>query len=177
MCDQSDKDNDYTTVGEHIQSSRKVGSFQLHEDLTDVEDYAIVYSKTRDSDGITNANFRLIVEQLEEKNADYSIQSFNHWGVGWYENISVHPKSLHLIQDALDHIEDNIILDEEQVGQCDQCNEHFDVHDSAHGSFCGSFCESDFYKKPCKECGWSFDIRDIDEKKDEEGEYTCEDCL
>ena len=177
MCDQSDKDNEYTTVKEHIEDSREAGSFQLHEDLTDVEDHVIVCTKNRDSDGIAIANFRILKETLDEKEADYSIQGYNHWGIGWYETLSVHPKSLHHIQTMLDHIKDNIILDEGQVGQCEQCNDFFDVHDSDHEPFCGSFCESDFYNKPCKECGWSFDIRDVDEKCDEEGQYTCGDCV
>lgn len=177
MNDQKDKDNEYATVREHIDSAREEGSFHLHQDLTDVEDYVIIYSKTRDSGGITNANFRILKEELDAKDADYSIQSYNHWGVGWYEQISVHPKSLHHVKSMLDHIEDNIILEESSVCKCEQCGEDFDVHDSAHEPFCGSFCESNFYQKPCKECGWGFDIRDVDEKKDEDGNYTCEDCL
>lgn len=165
------------TVKEHIDLSRARGSFILHEDLSEEEDYIIVYSRTRDSGGITNCNFRLIKEALDEANAVYAALSYNHFACGWYENIAVHPDHMPVVQDMIDGLEDYPIISEEEVGRCLQCEEDYDTHDSANEPFCGSFCESNYYKKPCKECGWGFDIRDVDEKKDEEGEYTCEDCV
>ena len=119
--------------------------------IIQIEDYIIVYSRTRDSGGITNCNFRLIKEALAEANAVYAVLSYNHFACGWYEDIAVHPDHMPVVQDMID---DQIIHDysaypiisEEEVARCLQCEEDYDTHDSANEPFCGSFCESDYYQ-------------------------------
>lgn len=174
--------NSSNTVKDFIESSRRklYGSFHLHDSSLEDEcsDWICTVSITRDDTGIPRINFRLLVEELDKhEGAEYRVDEFNHFLCGWYRTLIVSPKSMHIIQPLLDKIEnEHPVLDEEQLGICPQCDEGFDNHDSANQPYCSSWCEGEHHHKPCAECGWSFDVRDVDGSPQDEG-LVCEDCV
>ncbi len=56
---------------------------------TRFDDYYILYSRNRNSDTITESNWRSIIKYLDKQCAHYRIERFSHWLCGWIEQILI----------------------------------------------------------------------------------------
>ena len=56
---------------------------------TSFDDYYILYSRNRNSDTITESNWRSIIKYLDKQRAHYRIERFSHWLCGWIEQILI----------------------------------------------------------------------------------------
>ena len=52
-------------------------------------EYFVLYTQNRDSGILEQSNFRCIEKYLKAKKAVYEKVSFNHWAVGWIEQILI----------------------------------------------------------------------------------------
>ena len=79
--------------------------------------WLVVVGQHRDSDVLERSNFQVAQERLEKVNPDcYTIESENHWAVGWVEHLLVDPTNAAAIQEAeamREAIEKYPILDED----------------------------------------------------------------
>jgi hypothetical protein len=81
------------------------------------EDYYVVYSKSRDSDLLTQSNFDAILKEHGDKEG-VEVNRASHWGVGWVEFIMVRKDAPRGVIEALDNdicylAEDYPVLDED----------------------------------------------------------------
>jgi hypothetical protein len=79
------------------------------------EDYFVVYSKSRDSDLLTQSNFDAILKEHGDKEG-VEVNRASHWAVGWVEFIMVRKDAPRDVIEALDndicYLEDYPVLDE-----------------------------------------------------------------
>ena len=184
--------SELTTVREMARMWNQAIPIFLSEDEDGIEDWVCI-STQQDEDrcsGHVRANYRLLkelcdevcdenedVEEPEGWDGEYHILNLQ-WLGGWIKALVVPPIALEHeeLKNALSLIQDGGCVDEEAVHTCDECGKTFDKHDSANLPFCSDWCESEFYRRPCHDCGWSFDIRDVDGDVTDE-KHTCEDCV
>lgn len=62
-------------------------------DVSEIKDWFIVLSKTRDSGILAQSNFTVALELLGGESDTARVCRFGHWGVGWLELILVAPNS------------------------------------------------------------------------------------
>ena len=56
---------------------------------TRLDDYFVLITRNRDSGVLEESNWRSIIKHLKKVKAHYKIVSFNHWAVGWIEEILI----------------------------------------------------------------------------------------
>ena len=100
-------------------------------------EWLVVYSMNRDSGAVQAINFDTMCAQF----AEYEVLNFGHWACGWVEYLIIPPGGAdealaHKLHDKLDAYP---ILDEERLGSCRHCGEHFDYHDN-DGEHCSTWC-------------------------------------
>lgn len=54
------------------------------------DDYYVVYSKTRDSEILTEVNFQVALERLGGESDTVRVVRIGHWACGWIEHLMVH---------------------------------------------------------------------------------------
>ncbi len=75
---------------EVIEEFNKLTDFSYHGELPLGETWGITFSRHRDSDVLENSNFEVISDDLMEKFPDdCQVENFNHWAVGWVDNLCV----------------------------------------------------------------------------------------
>jgi hypothetical protein len=109
---------------------------QLHDDLNrsgnpcaywgEHGDWLVAMGRNRDSDILTNCNWDVFVEMLDGLGGDedtYTIESENHWAVGWVEYVLINPAR----QDAIDmanqvnsDLEDYPVLDDDAFSAAEE---------------------------------------------------------
>ena len=183
--------SEFTTVKEMARMWNQSIPIFLSEDEEGIEDWVCIATQ-QDEDrcsGYARANYRLLkelcgevceahedVEEPEGWDGEYHILNLQ-WLGGWIKALVVPPIALENeeLKNALSLIQDGGCVEDEAVLTCEECNQSFDTHDSDRLPFCSDWCEGEFYRRPCKDCGWSFDIRDVDgDTRDKE--HTCKDC-
>lgn len=131
------------TVLEHVNASRDAGGFALRDERCDeggeLAGHLIVYTRTRDSDGVENANFSALRRALPE----WEILGFNHFLCGWYELLVVPPTAREAAEGLLARLEDHPLLDEDAVAFCKRCEVVFEIEstDTEDEEFCSRWCE------------------------------------
>lgn len=91
----------------------------------ELDDWAIVYSRTRDSSCLDNSNFDAALTALGGESDTVQIHSFNHWAVGWIEHIFVDPASkekMEIAESIQSQLSDYPVLNEE-----DWCEREFNL--------------------------------------------------
>lgn len=90
--------------------------------------WLVVMGRNRDSDVLTNSNWDVACEMLDERNSeDVYIASFGHWACGWIEYLCVAQgtKAEEIGQEIVDRIESYPVLDEEAFSEA----EHEEAND------------------------------------------------
>ena len=83
-------------------------------------EYYTVYTKTRDSDYISESNFRIILSRLGGESDTVRIAESSHWLCGWIEIILIHKsntQALSIAEGLLAEIDEYPILDEDDASQ------------------------------------------------------------
>jgi hypothetical protein len=76
----------------------------------DYSSYYIIYGHHRDSDIFQESNYQSIKAYLEDNNVPYIDCSFNHWLVGWIEQLLIHENDyIDENKDHIDHIEKSLL--------------------------------------------------------------------
>jgi len=90
----------------------------------DYSDHYIIYSRTRDSEALTKANYETTKTTLEENNIDYIEPTFNHWACGWISAIMIHQSNKDALTIATNKIHEPLqeypLLDEDLYYQYEQ---------------------------------------------------------
>ena len=74
---------------------------------TNYSEYYLVCGHHRDSDYAQQSNFIVATQRLGgESEPDVIIARFNHWAVGWVENLMVHEKAEEKVMVATDIVND-----------------------------------------------------------------------
>ena len=184
--------SELTTVREMANLWNQAIPIFLSEDEKGIEDWLCIATQLDEDQcsGYARANYRILcelcsevcdahedVEVAEGWDGDYNVLNLQ-WLGGWIKALVVPPIALENeeLKNALALIQEGGCIEEEAVYVCEKCEQSFDTHDSANLPFCSDWCESEFYRKPCDCCGWTFDIRDVDGDPADET-HTCEDCV
>lgn len=86
----------------------------------DYSGYYIVASTHRDADDIVSSNFSSIKKTLDDKEIVYIDIRFNHWVVGWIEQLMIHEGDdigLSVAEELNVSIEDYPILDDDDYNE------------------------------------------------------------
>ena len=123
-------------IPEHLEKwKRPQSDFALHTDTELTENY-VVFVRSRDSDLLTNCNWDTFIHDFNQHeilgcdycdndlgNESYQIHRFNHWAVGWIEEIHIHQDHYELLRIA-DFLKGEYlihpVLDEEEFSQREQ---------------------------------------------------------
>lgn len=65
--------------------------FDRHIHVEEIENFAIVAFRSRDSNILEECNFTEILKSLGGESEQVQVHRFGHWGCGWFEQILVHP--------------------------------------------------------------------------------------
>ena len=85
-------------------------------------DILTVVTRTRDSDLLTESNWKVAIEKLGGESEDVSIWRFGHWACGWWEALCVReggPKE-EVAREIHQSIKDYPILDEDHFSEMEQ---------------------------------------------------------
>ena len=82
---------DYQKLAEQaVKETADTPDFAYSGDTPIGETWAFTFSQHRDSNNLQKSNFKVISEDLLERFPDdVKIESFNHWAVGWIEQLEV----------------------------------------------------------------------------------------
>lgn len=86
----------------------------------DYSDHYVVYPTFRDADLVQQSNYETIKKVFDQKDIKYIIVRFNHWLVGWMEEILInenHLGSLRYADDLVGQLEDYPLLDDDDYYQ------------------------------------------------------------
>jgi hypothetical protein len=85
-------------------------------------DWLCVMTRSRDSDCLTESNWRVALRMLGGESDNVRIDRFGHWACGWWESLSVKDgSSSHSIgQDITEQIDSYPILDEDDFSEIEQ---------------------------------------------------------
>jgi hypothetical protein len=70
-------------------SEKSIDSYSNFSGEVIPDNFVIVYGRNRDSDILNNSNFETFLSSLGGESDTVRVDSFNHWGCGWFEYISV----------------------------------------------------------------------------------------
>ena len=107
----------------------------------DYSDYYVIAETNRDADGLMDSNFSAIKKTLGDKGIEYIDIRFNHWAVGWIEQLMVHQDNadgLKLADELNASIEDYPILDDDDYNERmnERVQEYYkDFKNSGHSAF------------------------------------------
>jgi hypothetical protein len=90
--------------------------------------YSAGVGQSRDSDVLERANFKSMIDALDEAEVEYEVPHESHWAVGWVEWIAIpdtEVKGLKIADDLIGKLNDYPILDEELYSQMEdeECRE------------------------------------------------------
>ena len=106
----------------------------------DEPDWWITGARHRDSDILSNANWKAIIERLEDEKIEYKISESGHWLVGWVEYLII-PQSksnARFVDEIEEELEDSCILDEQLYSDLEQEHVEDIVEQSIQASLSGS---------------------------------------
>jgi len=85
-------------------------------------EWLCVLTRNRDSDELTESNWRCALEQLGGESDNVTIDRFGHWGCGWWEALSVKAGSPQhrIAQEIQSSLSDYPVLDEEDFCNLEQ---------------------------------------------------------
>lgn len=85
-------------------------------------DWLCVMTRSRDSDCLTESNWRVAIKMLGGESENVRIDRFGHWACGWWESLSVKDgSSSHSIgQDITEQIDSYPILDEDDFSELEE---------------------------------------------------------
>lgn len=82
-------------------------------------EWLCLITRSRDSDELTESNWRCALQQLGGKSENVSIDRFGHWACGWWESLSVRAgtKEHAAAREIADRLESYPVLDEEDYSE------------------------------------------------------------
>ena len=94
--------------------------------------WLITGSMHRDSDLVTQANYCVIKEELDEQDIEYEESRSGHWMVGWVDYIIVPPTEEEFVLDIEDRLQGYPLLDDEKHSELEQEMVERVMHDECH---------------------------------------------
>lgn len=94
-------------------------------DDSEYRDWYDVIGRTRDSEAISESNFRVALRLLGGEGPDVRVERYGHWAVGWIEEIYVRPGSqaCKTAEEIRERLDDYPILDEEDLSLLEENSE------------------------------------------------------
>ena len=82
------------------------------DDRERLKGWLLCVGQHRDSTILEQSNFIVARQTLDKVGAEYEVLGFNHWAVGWIEELAVHPDYRQHVEAIMSDLADYPILDE-----------------------------------------------------------------
>jgi hypothetical protein len=120
------------------------------EAIEDIQEYWVLLSRNRDSDLLSESNFKKVLESLGGESDTVQIHRFGHWACGWYELLLVHPYLTERAEEICDALNSYPVWDEEDLSEREldesiRIWKHSDLKDRLHYlKYCSDHSDSIF---------------------------------
>ena len=114
-----------STLKNHRQmlSSGCVDSFSNYVGEIVPDNFVNVIGRHRDSDCLDESNFVTALKMLGGESESVRVEGFNHWAVGWIEEVfvdSTNIEKMKIVEDILNSLENYPVLNGEHFSQLEQ---------------------------------------------------------